>query len=108
MTKKDLVIFVTPRIIRNYIGSVETSEPSEVKMQRVDESVPVAPTKEESNSELLKKETTVERAPAEEVPAENAPVQPQVESQNTAEPTPEAVSEPPPAPEGNASTEEDW
>lgn len=27
--KKDLVIFVTPRIIRNYIGNVELSEPSE-------------------------------------------------------------------------------
>ena len=25
--KKDLVIFVTPRIIRNYVGNVETSEP---------------------------------------------------------------------------------
>ena len=29
ITKKDLVIFVTPRIIRNYIGNVEISEKSE-------------------------------------------------------------------------------
>ena len=28
VVKKDLVIFVTPRIIRNYIGSIETSEAS--------------------------------------------------------------------------------
>ena len=28
VTKKDLIIFVTPRIIRNYIGNVQTSEPS--------------------------------------------------------------------------------
>ena len=31
VVKKDLVIFVTPRIIRNYIGSIETSEPSDEK-----------------------------------------------------------------------------
>jgi type IV pilus assembly protein PilQ len=43
VVKKDLVIFVTPRIIRNYIGNVELSEPSaEVaeqgapQMQKVD------------------------------------------------------------------------
>lgn len=29
VTKRDLVIFVTPRIIRNYIGDIELSEPSE-------------------------------------------------------------------------------
>ena len=28
VTKRDLIIFVTPRIIRNYIGDVELSEPS--------------------------------------------------------------------------------
>lgn len=33
ITKKDLVIFVTPRIIRNYIGNVETSEPTVEKKQ---------------------------------------------------------------------------
>ena len=31
VVKKDLVIFVTPRIIRNYIGSIQTSEPSTEK-----------------------------------------------------------------------------
>ena len=31
VVKKDLVIFVTPRIIRNYIGSIETSEASAEK-----------------------------------------------------------------------------
>lgn len=109
VTKKDLVIFVTPRIIRNYIGNVETSEPSEVKVQRMDESAPVTPTKEESNSKPVKTETTTQRAPAEEAPVENTPVQPQVETQNTVEPAPETVSEPPPAPAGDASTEEeDW
>ena len=109
VTKKDLVIFVTPRIIRNYIGNVETSEPSKVKVQRMDESAPVTPTKEESNSKPVKTETTTQRAPAEEAPVENTPVQPQVETQNTVEPAPETVSEPPPAPAGDASTEEeDW
>lgn len=46
--KKDLVIFVTPRIIRNYIGNVEISEPSMTsgaqeapQMKKVEQPAPV-------------------------------------------------------------------
>jgi type IV pilus assembly protein PilQ len=43
ITKKDLVIFVTPRIIRNYIGNVEISEPSEETSGSAPELKPVDP-----------------------------------------------------------------
>ena len=39
--KKDLVIFVTPRIIRNYTGNVQTSEPSVEKVGKAPEAKPV-------------------------------------------------------------------
>ncbi len=41
VTKKDLVIFVTPRIIRNYIGTVPTSEPTVEKKSGPVPSAPV-------------------------------------------------------------------
>lgn len=39
--KKDLVIFVTPRIIRNYTGNVDTSEPTVEKVGAAPEAKPV-------------------------------------------------------------------
>jgi len=44
ITKKDLVIFVTPRIIRNYIGNIPISEKSEEKSGAAPELKPVEDT----------------------------------------------------------------
>ena len=44
ITKKDLVIFVTPRIIRNYIGNIPISEKSEEKSGAAPELKPVEET----------------------------------------------------------------
>ena len=49
ITKKDLVIFVTPRIIRNYIGNVDISEKTEEtagaapELKPVDEKIMTSP-----------------------------------------------------------------
>ena len=80
VTKKDLVIFVTPRIIRNYIGNVQTSEPSEEKVQRLVDNQPApvtSPAKEESNKVPVQQEQpATQQAPAvsEPPPAPAAPV----------------------------------
>ena len=74
--KKDLVIFVTPRIIRNYIGNVELSEPSEetagapeakkVEAAPAQQSAPAAAT-------AAAPAPTQEAAPAEPAAAPEAP-----------------------------------
>lgn len=83
--KKDLVIFVTPRIIRNYVGDVQLSEPSE--------------------------ETEGSSAPeAQKVSAASA-AQPAPAAQPAAEPAPEAPAEPAAAPEAPAPEQSeggDW
>ena len=77
VTKKDLIIFVTPRIIRNYIGDIELSEPSaEVggapEAKKVEPAAaPAAPAEEEAPAE----EPVVETAPAAQpaAPQQSAP-----------------------------------
>lgn len=80
ITKKDLVIFVTPRIIRNYIGDVLTSEPAVVSGAPAKAAPqPVAPQKTQ--------QTAVQQ-------------QPKVQTQ---------AAPPPPAPQPEAAPEEgDW
>ena len=103
VVKKDLVIFVTPRIIRNYVGNVELSEPvrgesngnaaSEVK-------------KAEAAPEAKKVETVPEAQP---VAQQAAPVAQPV----AAEPAPAPVEKPaepaaPPVPAPVATEDDDW
>ena len=89
--KKDLVIFVTPRIIRNYIGDVDINEP--VTERRVDEA-PVA------------RKVESEEAPAEEVSAESvAPEAQAAPAEEPAESASESAAEPEAASEAPASEE---
>lgn len=60
--KKDLVIFVTPRIIHNYIGNVPSSEPAKTKFVSGVDSSKVQSTPAEAPS-------SVEKAPAIQQPA---------------------------------------
>ncbi|MCF0214904.1 MAG: type IV pilus secretin PilQ [Fibrobacteraceae bacterium] len=77
--KKDLVIFVTPRIIRNYMGNIEVSEPSDevsAKSAPVAKPVPAAePVAEEQSpvaEEPVPEESAPDQAPAVEEPAADA------------------------------------
>lgn len=67
--KKDLVIFVTPRIIRNYVGNVETSEPAMEKSgTKTKNSQAKAPEAKPAKKKKVKKEEPkVEREEVEEV-----------------------------------------
>jgi type IV pilus assembly protein PilQ len=108
VVKKDLVIFVTPRIIRNYIGNVELSEPSaEVgeqgapQMQKVD-----APAAQPAPQAAPAAEPAAQPAPA----AEPAPA-PAQEPAPAAEPAPapEPAAEAPAAPEpATNDVQDDW
>lgn len=105
VVKKDLVIFVTPRIIRNYIGNVDISEPSR-------EQSGAAP-------EAKKAEAAPEATPVQQ---ESAPVAEPVAAEPVAEsvqeqPVEEPVAAPapaedapaaPPVPEAGASEEDEW
>jgi type IV pilus assembly protein PilQ len=92
--KKDLVIFVTPRIIRNYVGNVELSEPSE-----------------ETDGSAAPEAKKVEAAPAQQSTPAAAPA-----AAPAAEPAPapaqeSAPAEPAAAPEAPApepAAEGDW
>ncbi|MBR5692214.1 MAG: type IV pilus secretin PilQ [Fibrobacter sp.] len=84
--KKDLVIFVTPRIIRNYIGNVELSEPSE----------------ETAGAPEAKK---VEAAPAQQSAPAAAPAAAPAPAQEAAPAEPAAAPE---APAPEAPAEGDW
>jgi type II secretory pathway component GspD/PulD (secretin) len=84
--KKDLVIFVTPRIIRNYIGNVELSEPSE----------------ETAGAPEAKK---VETAPAQQSAPAAAPAAASAPTQEAAPAEPAAAPE---APAPEAPAEGDW
>jgi type IV pilus assembly protein PilQ len=95
VVKKDLVIFVTPRIIRNYIGNVELSEPS-------------AETQGDAAPQMQK----VEQPAAQSAPA----AQPAPQAQEPAPaPAPEAepaqeapAAEAPAAPEPATEAQDDW
>ena len=102
VVKKDLVIFVTPRIIRNYIGNVELSEPS-------------AETQGEGAPQMQK----VEQPAPQAAPAAGPAAQPAPQAQQSApaeapapaaEPVQEApAAEAPAAPEPAASdVQDDW
>jgi Type II secretory pathway, component PulD len=106
VAKKDLVIFVTPRIIRNYIGNVDLSEPTqEISGQK---------TSNNSSKPEPVPAGAVDPAPAPaaepvaEAP-EAAPVQaePEVMTEEVVE---ETVEEAPAAPEAPApeAAEGDW
>jgi type IV pilus assembly protein PilQ len=94
--KKDLVIFVTPRIIRNYVGNVELSEPSE-----------------ETDGSAAPEAKKVEAAPAQQSAPAAAPA-PAPAAAPAAAPAPaqeSAPAEPAAAPEAPApepAAEGDW
>lgn len=105
VAKKDLVIFVTPRIIRNYIGNIDLSEPThEVSGQKKAQPAQQAPVAEpvaEPAPEASAVESVAEpapEAPAAEPVAEPAPEAPAAEP--AAEPAPEAPAAPAPEAEG--------
>lgn len=88
VVKKDLVIFVTPRIIRNYVGNVEISEP----------------TAEKASAPEAKK---VEAAPAKAEPAKAAPAAEETpKAEPVAAPAKQETAAAPEAPA--AETEGDW
>ncbi|MCF0225363.1 MAG: type IV pilus secretin PilQ [Fibrobacter sp.] len=70
VVKKDLVIFVTPRIIRNYLGNIETSEPSTEKGEAPEakkveaQTTNAAPAAEPATPAEQPAQTTSEPAPA--------------------------------------------
>ena len=73
VTKRDLIIFVTPRIIRNYVGSVELSEASDTlegapQAQKVERT----PAAEPGDDETPIVEPKPKQEPAQEKPAEKA------------------------------------
>ena len=109
VAKKDLVIFVTPRIIRNYIGNIDLSEPTqEISGQK-------APSKNDSKPEPVPTSAVVDSpAPAAE-PVAEAPEAAPVQAEPAAEPmteevVEETVEEAPAAPEAPApeAGEGDW
>ena len=95
--KKDLVIFVTPRIIRNYVGDVQLSEPSEE----------TAGAPEAKKVEAAPAQQSAPAAPA--APAAQPAAQPAPAAQTApqAEPAPAAAPEAP-APEAPAAESGDW
>lgn len=105
VVKKDLVIFVTPRIIRNYIGNVDISEPTR------EQSSNSAPEAKKVEPEAV----PVQSAPAEEPaaqPAEPAYEEPVAEEPVAEEPAYSAPAEEapaaPPVPETESSEDDEW
>jgi type IV pilus assembly protein PilQ len=94
VVKKDLVIFVTPRIIRNYIGNVELSEPS------VETQGEAAPQAQKVNQPAPQAAPAAQPAPQAQ---ESAPAP-------AAEPAPaeEPAAEAPAAPEPETETQDEW
>lgn len=72
--KKDLVIFVTPRIIRNYVGDVQLSEPSEETAGAPEaKKVEAAPAQAPAAAPAAAPAPAQEAAPAEPAAAPEAP-----------------------------------
>ena len=92
VTKRDLIIFVTPRIIRNYIGSVELTEASE----SVDTAPQAKKVEQTPAAEPAEGETPIVEAPKpQEQPAEEkAPAAEEPKAEEKSAPAPAA-----PAPE---------
>ena len=118
VVKKDLVIFVTPRIIRNYVGNMELSEPTREKSSeeapeaKKVETAPEAKKVEAPAAEPVKEEQAapVAKPVAAPAPAEPAPVKEETpapaESAPVAEPAAESAPAAP-APTGAVAEEED-
>ena len=103
VVKKDLVIFVTPSIIRNYVGNVDISEAPVRIADDSDQGVSGAAPKAEENPQVKK----AEKAPAAQEPA--APAEDSAEEVVAEEPAPavEPAEETPEAPAAEETIEED-
>lgn len=66
LIKRDLVIFVTPRIIRSYIGPVETSEPTVEKVGKTEAKASTQPA--EAEEEEVEYEEVIEEVEEVEAP----------------------------------------
>ena len=88
VVKKDLVIFVTPRIIRNYIGNVDISEPTveksgvkeapeakKVEKPAEEPAVETAAPAEQPAEQAAPAEESAEQSPPVEAPAAEQPVE---------------------------------
>ena len=85
VTKRDLIIFVTPRIIRNYVGSVELSEVADDLVGApAAKKVEHTPSAEAADGETPIVEPKPKQEPAKEKPAEKA------SSDNSSAPAPAA------------------
>ncbi len=115
VAKKDLIIFVTPRIIRNHVGDVQTSEPSELVAGEAPEAKPVEqeapaaepvaqPTPQEAPAAKPVAQPAPQEAPAAEPVAQPAP-QEAPAAAPVAQPAPQEV---PAAPAAPASEAEIW
>ena len=106
VTKKDLIIFVTPRIIRNYIGDIELSEPS-AEVGRAPEAQRVNPS--EASDAETPVVTTASTNSAAETAAPAAPAA-QEKPAPRQEPAPQKQAAPaaPAAPAPAEEVEEDW
>jgi type IV pilus secretin PilQ/predicted competence protein len=92
VVKKDLVIFVTPRIIRNYIGDVDISEVSAEKG-----SAPSAP-----EAKKVEQKPTAQAKPAAAPAQQQAPAAPAKQEEKP------AASKAPAAPAPAAKSDSDW
>ena len=100
VTKKDLIIFVTPRIIRNYIGDIELSEPA------AEVGAPVAKKVEKPASSTA---PAASYAPVVEESVEEPAEEPMVETATANEEPASAPAAPAPAaPAPAAEQPEDW
>ena len=107
VAKKDLVIFVTPRIIRNYIGNIDLSEPTqEISGQKTSNNTSKP---EPVPAGAVDPAPAPAAEPAAEAP-EAAPVEKAAEPEMAEETVEETVEEAPAAPEAPApeATEGDW
>jgi len=93
VVKKDLVIFVTPRIIRNYVGNVDLSEPS---AETADQGAPEMKKVEQPAAQSAPAAQPAQQQQAQSAPAAQQPA-PAAEPAPVAEPTP--AQEPAPAEE---------
>lgn len=101
VVKKDLVIFVTPRIIRNYIGNVNISEPTREQSGEAPEA-----RKAEPEATPVQSAPAAEPVAAEPVPEEPVPEEPVAEEPSYSAPAEEAPAAPP-VPESE-SEDDEW
>lgn len=73
VAKSDLVIFVTPRIVHNYIGKIPLSEPAKVKSVPAEASKPVVNKVESAPQNSIADSVSAEPGEVEAIAGENAP-----------------------------------